>query len=176
MVDIKARGDGNDPPDCEIITADGFRIAVEVTELVDESAAKLRDKLEKASPKKRGVWYSPQTIRNWIRQGALPRNWAEWDKRKIIDGLTCRVQSKDNADNVKGGPYSRYILLIHCAEYLLTEELMRSACEEVTGMPTKLIDDVYVILAYKNYPNKDYPIFRLSVKRRDSGFCAVAGG
>ena len=90
VVDIKARGDGNDPPDCEIITADGFRIAVEVTELVDESAAKLRDKLEKASPKKRGVWYSPQTIRNWIRQGALPRNWAEGLSLWFRRGLSVR--------------------------------------------------------------------------------------
>jgi hypothetical protein len=36
--DLVARGKGNDPPDCEARGIDGSRIAIEVTELVDQKA------------------------------------------------------------------------------------------------------------------------------------------
>jgi hypothetical protein len=68
---LKWRGRPNDPPDCEARDNDDNRIAIEVTELVDEKAIKA------------------------YKTGVVCE-WADWDKNKFITYLELLLSRKDS--------------------------------------------------------------------------------
>ena len=85
----RSRGEGNDPPDCEAISLSGEAIGIEVTELVDGNSI-----------------------------AAVKRNQPTFDepfsKTELYEQLETRIEKKDQASEVQGGPYSSYILVIYC--------------------------------------------------------------
>lgn len=70
--DLKLRGRGNDPPDCEAVDANGKRIAIEVTELVDGRAIQ-------------------------AYQNGKVYDWADWTKDRFVSSLAERIAAKESA-------------------------------------------------------------------------------
>ena len=128
---LKSRGRGNDPPDCEAVGFNGSRIGIEVTELVDPVA------IEKL--KNERIY-----------------EWAEWDRLKIVRAIKHRLTAKDNPANVKDGPYSIYVVLIHTDEPYLNESYINDLLLGVCFEHTKLIGRAFLLLSYdpqvKAYP------------------------
>lgn len=112
---------GNDPPDCEALTLTGERIGIEITELVDpDSAAAAR--LGKAY------------------------DWKDW-RQALIPKLDEIIQEKDGA-NVRNGPYSEYVLLIHTDEPWLELNRIGQSLAEHVFPRTNLITKAYLLISY----------------------------
>ena len=79
---VRMRGRGNDPPDCEALSNKDKRVAIEVTELVDGKAIKAY---------KSGISYEP----------------AEWDKNRFLNLLSDLLKKKDKRfPKLKEPPYN----------------------------------------------------------------------
>ena len=131
---LRARGEGNDPPDCEAVDPSGRPIGIEVTELVDGLAI---------HEYKRGNTYVT----------------AEWTSEKFRDQIGARVRAKDRPKHLKGGPYSAYWLVIHCDEPELSIERVEGF---LRGMrcETALITEAFLLMSY--VPQRScYPYFRI---------------
>ena len=130
---IFSRGRGNDPPDCEAIDLAGNLIGIEVTELVDSEAI--------IASKKDQVY-----------------DWPEWDKTKLIDAINTRLEEKDNPGQIKGGPYTSYILIIYTDEPVLNAEYAKILLKDYRFHRSNLIDKAYLFIffdpdpMYKTYP------------------------
>ena len=99
--EARSRGRPHDPPDCEAVTLDGARIAIEVTELVDGAAIRAY---------KAGARY----------------DWADWDSGKFLAGIAEAIAAKDaRFPHLKGAPYEGgYIIIIHTDEPVLSLDLV----------------------------------------------------
>jgi len=128
---IFSRGRGNDPPDCEANDLGGNLIGIEVTELVD-----------------------PQAI--IASQKDQVYDWAEWDKTKLIDAINNRLEEKDIPGQIKGGPYTSYILIIYTDEPVLNADYAKTLLKEYRFARRNLIDKAFLFIffdpIYKNYP------------------------
>jgi hypothetical protein len=98
---LRSRCRPNDPPDCEALLRDGARIAIEITELVDEAAIRAY---------KAGAQY----------------DWAEWGKTKFVRGISRAIAAKDaRFPHLKGGPYEGgYVVIIHTDEPVLSFDVV----------------------------------------------------
>ena len=132
--DIEPREPGEDPPDSEAIDAQGRRIAIEVTELVDGDA-----------------------IAESRRTGA--NIMADWDASRIQSRLDDLIRGKDSK-SLKGGDYDEYIVLIHSDEPLIPFDQARSAIEGHYFPSVSQIHRAYLILSY-DPARRGYPYFRL---------------
>jgi hypothetical protein len=122
---IRSRGQGNDPPDCEVETASGVLIGIEVSELVDAKHA-----------------------------GGSPTQWAEWDALKLREMVGARLVRKDQAAHIKGGPYARYVLALFTDEPLLSAPALRKHLENDSFGPFRLITDAWILSApFPGEPN-----------------------
>lgn len=137
--DIKRRGRGNDPPDCEAVNSQGNRIAIEVTELV-----------------------CPEAIQAY-KEGRID-DWADWPKDRFIAALAHRIATKGTRyENLKGGPYDGgYMILIHTDEPMLTIETVRMFLDgHVFGKP-RGVARAFLLLSY--HPGMQMcPYFELSL-------------
>ena len=128
---IFSRGRGNDPPDCEANDFDGNLIGIEVTELVDPQAI--------IASKKDQVY-----------------DWAEWDKTKLIGAINNRLEKKDIPDQIKGGPYTSFILIIYTDEPVLNADYAKTVLKEYRFGRCNLIDRAFLFIffdpIYKTYP------------------------
>jgi hypothetical protein len=108
-VDLKARPEGQDPPDCEAVI-DGVVCGIEVTELVHEKA--LRRSLKAKAARDAGnvpAKSDPQRYQQLLlSKGEV---YLDWSRDAFLSALQARVSAKDKPENVKGGPYSRYLLV-----------------------------------------------------------------
>jgi hypothetical protein len=97
--DIKSRGRGNDPPDCEAFDNNGQRTAIEVTELVD-----------------------PRGIVNF--QSGRTDDWVVWTQEKFLEGIGERLFTKAKRSKaLKDGPYpGGYSVVIFTDEPALSME------------------------------------------------------
>jgi hypothetical protein len=108
---LTGRGRPNDPPDCEAVNSNGQRIALEVTELVDEDAIRA------------------------FRAGR-PYDWAEWKGEDFRASLSRLIAAKDNKyPDLKDPPYDGgYVLVIFTDEPMLpkarVEQLLVGHCFE----------------------------------------------
>ena len=131
----KVRPNKPDPPDCIGITAIGERVAIEVTELVDQETVEL-NKLGK------------HVFKQW-----LP------------DELTTKLQEKITAKDSKefhGGPYSKVVLVIHTDEPLLSRaDCEKILCGKKFG-PCKKINDAYLIFS-DVLCREFYPFIKLEI-------------
>lgn len=135
--DLTIRGRGNDPPDLEAIDATGRRIAIEVTELVDENAIR-------------------------AHKMGRTREIAEWGRQPFLDGLQRLLLAKNGrCQFLRGGPYpGGYVVVIHTDETFLNwvsvEDHLKG--QVFKGLPH--IDRAFLLLSY--VPGKNYPCFELT--------------
>jgi len=120
---IFSRGRGNDPPDCEANDHDGNLIGIEVTELVDLHAIA-------ASKKDHGY------------------DWAEWDKTKLIDAINDRLEEKDIPGQIKGGPYTSYVLIIYTDEPVLNAGYAKALLKEYRFSRPNLISKAFLFIFF----------------------------
>ncbi|SRR6266567_4154541 len=136
---LHARGQGNDPPDCEAVDSAGCAIGIEVTELVD-----------------------PVAIRNY-KSGRIWET-AEWNRDKFMAFLSQRIRKKDEPAELRGGPYCAYWLVIHCDEPALSVDRVEAFLTDAQSTTTKLIDEVFLLLSY--VPRRPcYPYYRVPIAR-----------
>ena len=127
-----------DPPDCEA-EIDGEIVGIEVTELVDQAA-----------------------IETAKRMGSPP--FVAWDVEKFRKAVTERVAAKDQPHKQKGGPYSRYFLIIHTDEPDLSREKISTFVRPM-HFETRLITDIVLVLSY-DPSDQAYPTFPISAERK----------
>jgi hypothetical protein len=118
-----ARGRGNDPPDCEAVLLEGGKLGIEVTELVD-----------------------PHAILAY--KNGDTRQQAVWGEAKLVNALCERIRIKDIADNVKGGPYDQYMLLVHADEPMLDYDYLNPLLADIHFPAYHLINRAFLLMSY----------------------------
>jgi hypothetical protein len=104
-------------PDYQLTTNAGAVWGVEVTELVSQKA---------------------------IEQTKRGKNvMALWPEEELIEKFQTLVAGKDKPENVSGGPYDRYVLLVHVDECMLTTERLSAALGGLI-FETRLIDGLFI--------------------------------
>lgn len=132
----------DDPPDCEGFL-DRQWSAVEVTRLTHEKTRALSMKA--------------------ISQGKPPYYY-EWEREELLGEIKTRITNKEKgAARYKGGPYQRYVLVIHTAEFRLDAATMREFLDGTT-FRTAVFTDVVVGLSPEH---GGCPTFRLSLVHQD---------
>lgn len=131
-------GGANHAPDFQLNTTKGEIWGVEITELVSQ------DCVHEA---KRGK----STL-------------AAWSDQDLAQTLQRIVARKDRPENVRGGPYERYILLVHSDEPMLSAERLPGVLRSLE-LKTQLIDQIYVLLSYDPRAQR-YPLLSLEPHRR----------
>jgi hypothetical protein len=149
VVGLESRPPGSDPPDCEAML-DGQWSGVEVTELVDEKtlSRSIRALKERAAG----------------REPEEPEAHFVWDRDSLLTALQGLIDAKDAA-KLKGGPYERYVLIIHTNELFLDSSTVRQFLRGAKFRAAQLITDVIVGLSYE--PSSGCPAFRLELAHSD---------
>src|SRR5262245_63936178 len=133
---LKSRQSGQDPPDCEALI-NGRWSGIEITELVH------RPTLER----------SLKTARSYFN----------WEQSDFLAALQALVDRKDRPENVKGGPYASYVLVIFTDEFFLDRETVDRLLQGATFHAT-MITDALLGLSYD--PNVGHcPVFRLQLTK-----------
>ena len=122
-----ARSLDDDPPDVEIVTANGHCLGIEVTELVDQKAAQ------------RGR-YIKQT-------GGESTSSAYWDAVRLASEVELRVRQKDKKLSKCRSRFDEMTLAIATDEPMITLELVNSALAAAIQRPQN-IDRVFLLLGY----------------------------
>lgn len=131
---IKARGRPNDPPDVEALDAQGRRVAVEVTELVDAQAIRAA---RKGHP-----------------------HWPEWTsvgfRGRVQELLTRKAKRKTF---LRGGPYpGGYVVVIFTDEPELRSDFLRpNLIEPFEGHG---VDRAFLLVSYEPRTS-NYPYFEI---------------
>lgn len=150
-----------DPPDCIAELADGRKIGIEVTELVDEPTAARH--AARRGAERRGEQPHPS-------KAAEPGEVAVWTVARLSEALVKVVAKKDVS--ALGGPYYRYLVAIHTDEMTITPSLLSEALAGLL-IETQHIDRVYVLFSYDpaaklEFPN-GYPVIPLPLLRAGHG-------
>jgi hypothetical protein len=118
---LRARGKGNDPPDCEAQLIAGGKIGFELTELVDE-----------------------ESIRRQIERGSsFP---FDYTNETFIERLQARLDAKvRQREALKGGPYALLVLIIYTDEMLLMSDECRNWIEGTELRFPEPWDRVFII-------------------------------
>jgi hypothetical protein len=154
IVDLKAREEKEQPPDCEAFLY-GQWSGIEVSELMHRktNARSIKAKKDRAAgkvPKRAEVFFS-------------------WPCDYLLAAIQARIDKKDAAHKVQGGPYERYVLVLHTAEMFLYRDHVERCLEGAAR--TKFINDVFFGLDYHpadpiTKEGGGIPVFRLSLLRR----------
>lgn len=138
---IGVQAQESDPPDCVAVTECKERIAVEVTELVDEQMARVSQ-------------HRPGLHRDWTPPEVISR------LQEIIEAKDVRCTGL--------GKYDRVLLLVHTDEVFLQGDAGDAVREAINGhtfrKPT-YIDDVIFLVSYDPRLGT-YPFSRLRLGRR----------
>lgn len=118
-----ARGQGNDPPDCEAVLQDGGKLGIEVTELVDTEILMAH------------------------MNGNTERK-AHWNKGKLIGALAKRLEVKNASNHIKGGPYELYMLVIHTDEPELNFDRSSQLLDGHVFRHLSLIQRAFLLMSY----------------------------
>ena len=136
---LRARRDGNDPPDCEAEIG-GQHCGIEVTELLHR-----------------------KTLEATIRGTA---QYFLWDREDLLRELQGVIDRKDRPHTVKGGPYDRYILVIVTDEFVLGQADTKGYLSGAV-FRSHMITDVYLGLSYDPaFEGGSCPVFELTLSRR----------
>jgi hypothetical protein len=93
LCDLKGRAQHDDPTDCEAVDKDGQRIAIEVTELVDETAIK-RTQAQR------------RELKDQDDRPPISEQWVDWDLVKFQKVVQERLVAKNSHfPHLKGAPY-----------------------------------------------------------------------
>jgi hypothetical protein len=88
----------------------------------------------------------------------------EWTDTILIRKFNDIVSKKDRPEMMKGGPYNRFILLVHVDEDMLDAERLKSVLGGCS-FQTCLIDDIYVLASYEPR-EKRCPLLRFDTIKR----------
>jgi hypothetical protein len=127
--DVTSRGRPNDPPDCEVLDADGLRLAIGVTELVDGTAI--------------------QSAKRAKAEGRSA-SWADWPRAKFLAELNARLIAKDAiASGLKGGPYpAGFLVVVHTDEPHLTRLVVANHLADAQITKLRLVSRAFLMLSY----------------------------
>jgi hypothetical protein len=142
---LNPRNPNEDPPDCEGIV-DGIWSGVEVTELVHQKTLERSLKATKQ--------------RDAGREPERPEAYFVWDRVDLLAALQRLLDDKDRP-KLKGGPYSRYILVIHTDEFFLDRDNVGRFLQGA-AFRANFITDAFLGLSYHPASN-GYPVFRLPI-------------
>jgi hypothetical protein len=160
--DIRSVPEIDQPPDCEAMI-DGQWCGIEHTELVNEPTLKrsIRARRERQAGK------NPEK----------PEAYFLWTQASLLAALQDIIDDKDqDAARMKGGPYTRYMLVIETEErYILVNgtemflnhnavrEFLTDACFRATR-----ITDAFLSLSYEHDADGRgyYPVFPLRLVKR----------
>jgi hypothetical protein len=120
---LMVRGRGKDPPDCEATLAEGGKLGIEVTELVDPAAI-------------------------LAYKNGNTGHWAQWGETKLINAIRQRLEVKDVSKNIKGGPYDSYMLVIHTDEPILNFDYTYPLLSKFSFQFYSLIDRAFLLMSY----------------------------
>ena len=122
---IKSRRRPNDPPDCEATDSDGARVAIEITELVDNDAIRA------------------------FKQGRV-YVWADWPREKFISSLADRIAAKDKRyPHLKEQPYvGGYVVVVFSDEPALTRSTVQEYLKDHDIPRPAHISRAILILSY----------------------------
>jgi hypothetical protein len=136
--DIKRRGRPNDPPDCEALSQNGERIAIEVTELVDGDAIRA------------------------FKEGRV-YEWSEWTKEKFLSVLAERLAGKnDRFPKLKEPPYhGGYVVVVHTDEPMLSRAMVETFLANHQLEKPNYVDRTFLVLSY-DASVKRCPYFELT--------------
>jgi hypothetical protein len=146
VVGLTSRPQNEDPPDCEG-TLDGQWSGVEVTELVHQKTLERSIKAVKQ--------------RTAGREPERPEAYFLWERDDLVAAVQTLIDGKDVA-KLKGGPYERYVLVIHSDEFFLSQETVRKFLEGATFRSQRITD---VIIGLSHEPAFGIPTFRLDLTR-----------
>lgn len=140
MTDLVSRGN-QDPPDCEG-KLDGLWSAIEVTELVHQPTLErsIKAQLQRAAG----------------REPEEPEAYFAWQRNDLIAAIQERIDTKD-AVTLKGGPYERYVLVMHTDELVLTSEAVGQFLQGATFNCHHITDAILGL----SPDGKGHPTFRL---------------
>jgi hypothetical protein len=126
-----------DPPDALMIMADGRRIGIEITELVDEKAIKRahRSKRERLS---------------------LDFDCAHWDSDRTRQFLVAQITAKDNKLAAVAAAYDELLLVVVTDETMIDEPTAAAAVSNIS-VSTCFLDRAFLVLSY--HPAADTLIF-----------------
>ena len=156
VVGLVSRPENQDPPDCEG-TLDGHWSGVEVTELVHQQALERSIK----AIRQRSAGIEPKH----------PEADFVWGRATLIAAIQRLIDNKDAA-KLKGGPYERYVLVVHTDQSFLGRGAVSQFLQGAT-FRAQLISDMFIGLSYE--PGFGIPTFRLdltagrSMRQRPSG-------
>jgi hypothetical protein len=136
---LRLRGRGSDPPDCEAKDLSGQRVAIEVTELVDGKAI--------------AAFKAGET-----------HEVAEWDKEKFLKRLEELLVQKDGKfPNLKDPPYEGgYAVVVFTDEPLLSAINLEAYLDGHKFKGLKHITEALLLVSYDPSVNR-CPYFRLHV-------------
>jgi hypothetical protein len=125
------------PPDCQAFLDQG-PVGIEVTELV-----------------------SQVVIERYKRDGTSL--WKVWSKNAFLCQLAHIIAKKDRAKDIRGGPYSKYFLVVHTDELAIKEDVVRPWLAEFTPT-TALLDEVFLLLSYEP-ETKRCPVIKITIQK-----------
>jgi hypothetical protein len=146
---LNPREPNQDPPDCEGIV-DGLRSGVEVTELVHRPT--LKRSIKAVQQREAG------------KEPDRPEAHFVWDREDLLQELQRLLDGKDRP-KLKGGPYDRYMLVIHTNEFYLNRDNVGRFLEGAT-FRANFITDAFLGLSYhpaSHGREGGYPVFRLQL-------------
>ena len=97
------------------------------------------------------------------REPDKPEAYFVWNRTDLLRALQERIEVKD-AIRLKGGPYERYVLVIHTDEFFLDSATVRRFLKGAT-FRAHLITDVILGLSHEP-ASGGCPVFRLELARR----------
>jgi len=142
-------GEPNRAPDAIATRADGERVGIEVTELVDEEV----------------TTHNVQAMRKTVGQDPLERMkhtvQRVWDEAGVRTAIQALLTEKDGK-TLHGGPFKEYVVVIHTDEMMLThDDTERWLCDHMfTGF--RQITSTYLLFSYDPATDR-YPYIRLGV-------------
>ena len=153
------RSPDKDPPDVVGTDAAGREVAFEVTELVDEDAARMNAQLDREEEAKRFIaaGIDPERAHKLASMQGLVR---VWEPSEVIETVQRILTTKDEK-TWHGGPYPRVVLAIHTDEPALAPADYVSAFESHPFEKPTVITDAYVLFSY-DPASEAYPVARLS--------------
>jgi hypothetical protein len=151
VVDLVSRKQREQPPDCEAML-DGRFSGVEVTELLHRKTFERSLKAKK--------------LRKAGEEPTRSEAYFDWNRGSLLAALQALIDVKSCP--WQGGPYERYVLVIHTGEIVLDRDTVGRFLEGASFHAT-FITDVFLRLPYhpstKLEEDGCYPVFRLSIKR-----------
>jgi hypothetical protein len=137
-VSVKIVGLGDDPPDVILMSDRGEKLALELTELVDQKIAE----------------------KGQYTNVALLADWPDEKLRKQICKILARKDSK--LGSLDRGLYPLCLLVIHTDETLLTPERLQRVLNP--PIQTRNIDGAFVLFSYEPH-TQACPLAQISVAR-----------